>query len=153
MEHRTHREHALGWQGLSEMKRNQTIRCKRVYEPSAPGDGYRLLIDRMWPRGISRERAALDEWARDLAPSDELRQWYGHVPDRFEEFRRRYRAELAAHASELRVLRRRARSGPLTIVFAARDSEHSNAAVLAEVLRHPAGSGPAPPARRITGRK
>jgi uncharacterized protein YeaO (DUF488 family) len=138
---------------LSEMKRNQTIRCKRIYEPSAPDDGYRLLIDRMWPRGISRDRAALDEWARDLAPSDELRRWYGHAPERFEEFGRRYRAELVAHASELHALRRRARSGRLTIVFAARDSEHSNAAVLAEVLRHPAGSAPAPPARRITGRK
>lgn len=113
-----------------------TIRCKRVYEPAAPDDGYRLLIDRMWPRGISRERAALDEWARDLAPSDELRRWYGHVPERFEEFDRRYRAELAAHETELRALRRRARSGGLTIVFAARDSEHSNAAVLAEVLAH-----------------
>jgi uncharacterized protein YeaO (DUF488 family) len=153
MKRGTHRERAVGWQALSEVKRSQTIRCKRVYEPSAPGDGYRLLIDRMWPRGISRERAALDEWARDLAPSDELRQWYGHAPDRFEEFRRRYRAELAAHDTELRVLRRRARSGPLTIVFAARDSEHSNAAVLAEVLRDPAGSGPAPPARRVAGRK
>jgi uncharacterized protein YeaO (DUF488 family) len=111
-----------------------TIACKRVYEPAAADDGYRLLIDRMWPRGISRERAALDEWARDLAPSDELRRWYGHAPERFGEFDRRYRAELAAHGSELRVLRRRADSGRLTIVFAARDAEHSNAAVLADVL-------------------
>jgi uncharacterized protein YeaO (DUF488 family) len=117
------------------MEQSQTIRCKRVYEAPAPDDGYRVLIDRMWPRGISRERAAIDEWARDLAPSDELRRWYGHVPARFDEFARRYRAELAEHAGELRVLRRRARSGPLTIVFAARDSEHSNAAVLAAVLR------------------
>jgi uncharacterized protein YeaO (DUF488 family) len=153
MEGGPHREHARREQGLSEMKRTQAIRCKRVYEPSAPDDGYRVLIDRMWPRGISRARAALDEWARDLAPSDELRRWYGHVPERFEEFARRYRADLAAHASELDALRRRARSGRLTIVFAARDSEHSNAAVLAEVLRHPASSAAAPPARRITRRK
>jgi uncharacterized protein YeaO (DUF488 family) len=111
---------------------------KRVYEPVAPEDGYRVLIDRMWPRGVSHERAALDEWARDLAPSDDLRRWYGHVPERFDEFARRYRAELAEHESELRALRDRARSGPLTIVFAARDSEHSNAAVVVELLRDPA---------------
>src|SRR4051794_5788525 len=115
MERGPHRKHAGRRQGLSEMKRNETIRCKRVYEPPDPDDGYRLLIDRMWPRGISRDRAALDEWARDLAPSDELRRWYGHAPERFEEFARRYRAELAAHASELRALRQRARSGRLTI--------------------------------------
>ena len=120
------------------MTRRAKVSYKRVYEPAGAEDGYRVLIDRMWPRGVSHERAALDEWARDLAPSDDLRRWYGHVPERFDEFRRRYRAELAEHESELRALRERARSRPLTIVFAARDSEHSNAAVLTELLRHPA---------------
>ena len=114
------------------------VRLKRAYESPARSDGYRVLIDRMWPRGVSHERAALDEWARELAPSDDLRRWYGHVPERFEEFSRRYRAELAEHESELAALRDRARSGPLTIVFAARDSEHSNAAVLVQLLRDPA---------------
>jgi uncharacterized protein YeaO (DUF488 family) len=117
------------------MTRSAKVSYKRVYEPATPDDGYRVLIDRMWPRGVSHERAALDEWARDLAPSDDLRRWYGHVPERFDEFRRRYRAELAEHESELRALRERARRGPLTIVFAARDCEHSNAAVLTELLR------------------
>jgi uncharacterized protein YeaO (DUF488 family) len=111
------------------------IAIKNIHEPASPSDGYRVLIDRLWPRGISKERAALDEWARDLAPSDELRRWYGHDPERFEEFARRYRAELANHRAELSALRRRAREGKVTLVFAAHDAETSNAAVLAKVLR------------------
>jgi uncharacterized protein YeaO (DUF488 family) len=111
------------------------IQTKRIYEPPAPDDGYRVLIDGMWPRGMPRERAAIDDWARELAPSDELRGWYGHEPERFEEFGRRYRVELAAQRGRLSDLRRRSRSGVVTLVFAARDAEHSNAAVLAEVLR------------------
>jgi uncharacterized protein YeaO (DUF488 family) len=111
------------------------VRVKRVYDPPEPGDGHRLLIDHVWPRGISRERAGLDEWARELAPSDEVRRRFDHVPERFDEFRMRYREELAAHAARLQELRRRARSGPLTIVYAARDREHNNAIVLAELLR------------------
>ena len=111
------------------------VRVKRVYDPLEPGDGYRLLIDHVWPRGISRERADLDEWARELAPSDEVRRRFDHVPERFDEFRVRYRKDLAAHATRLEELRRRARSGPLTIVYAARDREHNNAVVLAELLR------------------
>src|SRR3954447_11575322 len=110
------------------------VRIKRVYEPASPEDGYRLLIDHIWPRGISRDRAALDGWARELAPSDELRRWYGHVPDRFDEFARRYRRELAVRRDELAALRELARAGTLTLVFAARDTAHSNAAVLADVL-------------------
>jgi len=110
------------------------IQIKRIYEPAVPEDGYRLLVDRLWPRGISRRRAALDGWERDLAPTDELRDWYGHTPDRFDEFAHRYRRELAAHADVLRELRERSRAGTLTLVFSARDSAHSNAAVLADVL-------------------
>jgi uncharacterized protein YeaO (DUF488 family) len=110
------------------------VRIKRVYEPASPEDGYRLLIDHIWPRGVSRERAALNAWARELAPSDELRRWYGHVPDRFDEFARRYRRELAVHRDQLMALRERSRAGTVTLVFAARDSAHSNAAVLAELL-------------------
>jgi len=112
-----------------------TVKTKRIYEPASPDDGYRVLIDGMWPRGISRERAAVDDWARELAPSHQLRQWYGHAPDRFQEFDRRYRAELGAQHERLTDLRRRSRSGVVTLVFAARDAEHSNAAVLGDVLR------------------
>jgi uncharacterized protein YeaO (DUF488 family) len=110
------------------------VRAKRIYEPVSEDDGYRLLIDRMWPRGVSRQRAALDGWARELAPSEELRRWYGHAPGRFDEFARRYRRELAPHRDELAALRELSRSGTLTLVFAARDSAHSNAAVLVELL-------------------
>jgi uncharacterized protein YeaO (DUF488 family) len=111
------------------------IKTKRIYEPPAPDDGYRILIDGIWPRGISRQRGAIDDWVRELAPSAELRRWYGHRPERFEEFARRYRAELGAQRELLSKLRRRSRSGVVTLVFAARDTEHSNAAVLSEALR------------------
>ena len=111
------------------------IRLKRAYEPAAADDGYRVLIDRLWPRGVSRERARLDAWEKELAPSAELRQWFGHAPERFEEFRRRYLEELRDRRAELAQLRRRARSGTLTLVYAAHDSEHNDAVVLAEVLK------------------
>jgi uncharacterized protein YeaO (DUF488 family) len=111
------------------------VRAKRVYEEAEAGDGYRVLIDHVWPRGVSRERAHLDEWARELAPSDELRKWFDHVPARFPEFRSRYRAELAAHSQRVDDLRRRASTGPLTIVYAARDTEHNNAVVLKELIQ------------------
>jgi uncharacterized protein YeaO (DUF488 family) len=111
------------------------VRAKRVYEPADPSDGYRVLIDHVWPRGISHERAKLDEWARELAPGDELRKWFAHVPERFGEFRSRYRSELEVHGELIADLRRRARKGPVTIVYAARDQEHNNAVVLAELVR------------------
>jgi uncharacterized protein YeaO (DUF488 family) len=112
------------------------VRLKRAYEPAEASDGYRVLVDRLWPRGVSREDARLDDWARELAPSTELRRWFGHDPGRFDEFRHRYREELAQHADELEELRARARSGPLTLVFGARDTEHNDAVVLAEALRN-----------------
>jgi uncharacterized protein YeaO (DUF488 family) len=111
------------------------VRAKRAYDPAEDGDGYRVLIDHVWPRGVSRERARLDDWARELAPSDELRKWFGHDPGRFAEFRARYRDELADHSQRLEELRRRARTGTLTIVYAARDRQHNNAVVLSELLR------------------
>jgi uncharacterized protein YeaO (DUF488 family) len=110
------------------------VRAKRVYDPAEDGDGYRVLIDHVWPRGVSRERARLDDWARELAPSDELRTWFGHDPARFAEFRARYRDELAGHPERLDELRDRATRGPVTIVYAARDREHNNAVVLTELL-------------------
>jgi uncharacterized protein YeaO (DUF488 family) len=111
------------------------VRLKRAYESAAASDGYRVLIDRIWPRGITREHARLDEWARELAPSTELRRWFGHDPARFAEFRRRYTEELATQKTKLRELRRRAREGTVTLVYAARDTEHNDAVVLAEILR------------------
>jgi uncharacterized protein YeaO (DUF488 family) len=111
------------------------VRLKRAYEPPARSDGYRVLIDRLWPRGVSKEDAQLDEWARELAPSSELRRWFGHDPARFEEFRRRYLDELAAQQAKLRELRQLARKGTLTLVYGARDSEHNDAVVLADLLR------------------
>jgi uncharacterized protein YeaO (DUF488 family) len=111
------------------------IRTKRAYESAVASDGYRVLIDRLWPRGVSREHASLDEWLKELAPSRELREWFGHDPARFGEFRRRYIEELRDHGPLLTALRRRARAGTLTLVDAARDTEHNDAVVLAEVLR------------------
>ena len=111
------------------------VRLKRAYEPAAASDGERILIDRMWPRGVTREEARLSEWARELAPSTELRRWFAHDPARFAEFRRRYITELAGQEGKLRELRRRARAGTVTLVYAARDTEHNDAVVLAEILR------------------
>lgn len=120
-------------------KRNFPLRLKRVYEEPSPDDGTRVLIDRLWPRGISKERARIDLWLKEIAPSRELRTWFGHDPDKFAEFRRRYEAELASGAASdaLSRLREMARSGPLTLVFAAHDREHANARVLQDILdRH-----------------
>lgn len=111
------------------------VRIKRIYDPVAPDDGYRVLIDHVWPRGVSKDRAQLDEWARELAPSDGLRRWFDHVPERFGEFRTRYAEELSAHADRLEDLANRAAAGPVTILYAARDREHNNAVVLGELIR------------------
>jgi uncharacterized protein YeaO (DUF488 family) len=111
------------------------VRLKRAYDPPEPTDGYRVLIDRLWPRGVSRERAKLDSREKQLPPSTELRQWFGHEPSRFEEFRRRYLEELRSQRPRLAALRRRARDGTLTLVYSAHDTEHNDAVVLAEVLR------------------
>lgn len=98
--------------------------------------GYRVLVDRLWPRGVSKEKAALDEWAKDVAPSDGLRRWYGHEPDKFTEFARRYRAELTASPGKEAVARLRATSKKKTVLLltATRDVEHSGAAVLLDAL-------------------
>lgn len=111
------------------------VNLKRVYEAADESDGYRVLVDRLWPRGVSRQAAQLDDWARDIAPSAELRVWFNHDPARFAEFRRRYLDELAAHTDELKRLRRIAQDGRLTLVYSAHDQEHNDAVVLAEVLR------------------
>jgi len=110
------------------------VRAKRIYDDVGRGDGYRILIDHVWPRGVSRERASLDAWVQDLAPSDDLRKWFDHDPERFAEFRARYRDELAAQRDTLDELRRHASDGTVTILYAARDRDYNNGVVLAELL-------------------
>jgi uncharacterized protein YeaO (DUF488 family) len=118
------------------MVKSGRIRLKRVYDEPEPEDGTRVLVDRLWPRGLSKERARVDIWFREIAPSGELRTWYGHDPEKFAEFRRRYEAELASEAGQaaLTKLRDLAKQGPVTLVFAARDTEHANAVVLRDLL-------------------
>jgi uncharacterized protein YeaO (DUF488 family) len=111
-----------------------TVRAKRVYEPVAATDGRRYLVDRLWPRGFSKASLWLDDWLKELAPSAELCDWYDHDPQRFPAFRQRYRAELKDRTALLRRLVEEARSGAVTLLFAARDTDHSNAAVLRELL-------------------
>ena len=111
------------------------VRLKRAYEPATHADGYRVLIDRLWPRGLSRRQARLDDWDKTLAPSTSLRQWFGHDPGRFDDFRRRYIEELRNERPALTTLRRRARKRTLTLIYSAHDTEHNDAVVLAEVLR------------------
>jgi uncharacterized protein YeaO (DUF488 family) len=110
------------------------IRLKRVYEPPSAEDGTRVLVDRLWPRGLNREKARVDVWARELAPSAELRRWFAHDPERFPEFRRRYRAELRKQGDALESLAALARRRRVTLLFAAREQQRNNAAVLAELL-------------------
>ena len=118
------------------MSSDGQVRLGRVYDDRSSGDGTRVLVDRLWPRGLKKDAGKVDEWVKAVAPSDELRRWYGHEPARFAEFRRRYRAELQGgeQAGALRHLRDLAAAGPLTLVTATRDVEHSQAAVLAEQL-------------------
>ncbi|HEY6279031.1 MAG TPA: DUF488 family protein [Streptosporangiaceae bacterium] len=113
------------------------VRLRRVYDEPEPADGRRVLVDRLWPRGLSRDRAAVDDWLRAVAPSDELRRWYGHEPGKFGDFRQRYQQELRTPegSAALGQLRELARSGPVTLLTATRDLQHSQAAVLAELLR------------------
>ncbi|MBS1878687.1 MAG: DUF488 family protein [Actinobacteria bacterium] len=118
------------------------VQTKRVYEAPAAADGTRILIDRLWPRGISREEARIDGWERELAPSRELRIWFSHQPERFAQFRLSYIEELRRQRPRLSALRARARAGALTLLYGARDRDRNNAVVLAEVLRRglPRGS-------------
>lgn len=111
------------------------IALKRAYEEPTPQDGYRILVDRIWPRGVSKEEAELDEWLKEVAPSKELRRWFQHDASRWAEFRRRYLSELKSHRDELRGLARRARRQRVTLVFGAGDEEHNNAVVLKQYLR------------------
>jgi len=110
------------------------VRTKRIYETVAEDDGQRILVDRLWPRGLSRDAVRLDRWLKELAPSNELRRWFGHDPSRWEEFRRRYRDELGSQNELLAQLQRAAQQTTITLLYAARDEQHNNAIALQEVL-------------------
>ena len=126
------------------------IRLKRAREPAARGDGHRVLVDRLWPRGVRKADAHIDEWLKDVAPSHELRRWFGHDAERFAEFRERYRRELRAVPARtaLAELQRRAARGTVTLVYAARDELHNNAVVLAQELSRRRGRSAGPVRQR-----
>jgi uncharacterized protein YeaO (DUF488 family) len=115
------------------------IRIKRVYDPPSPDDGARVLVDRLWPRGISKERARIDLWLKEVAPTTGLREWYGHDPARWEEFRRRYRAELAGKQDLIRTLREKEKEGTVTLVYSSREQQLNNAVALKMFLEGEAG--------------
>jgi uncharacterized protein YeaO (DUF488 family) len=123
------------------------IRIKRAYEPPAPADGTRILVDRLWPRGVSKAALAIERWIKEIGPSDALRRWFGHDAERWDEFRRRYEAELAKQPTQLAELRSLARQGPLTLVYAARDEVHNDAVVLRDVLTRAKRTARAAPKR------
>lgn len=110
------------------------IQIKRIYDEPEEQDGYRILVDRLWPRGMTKERAHLDEWNKEVAPSDELRKWFGHKMENFEEFSRKYKAELKDKGEELQRIRELAEDKMVTLLYAARDTEVNHARVLLEVL-------------------
>ncbi|WP_457798508.1 DUF488 domain-containing protein [Methylocystis sp. S23] len=116
---------------------------KRVYDPAEESDGTRVLVDRLWPRGLSKDKAAIDHWAKDVAPSDELRRWFAHAPERWEEFQTRYRDELESPEAqeEIAALRAMGRKGRVTLLYAAKDEAMNNAVVLRDYLRKSARRG------------
>ena len=116
--------------------RPENIRVKRAYEPPSGDDGTRVLIDRLWPRGVKKSAAAIDLWLKDIAPSTALRKWFAHDPERWPEFRRRYEEEVRRQPERLEELRALAGKGPLTLVFAARDEARNDAVVLRDLLLH-----------------
>ena len=113
-----------------------TIHLKRAYEAPSEKDGLRILVERLWPRGLSKEKAAVDLWLKDVAPSPELRRWFGHDPARWGAFQERYHAELDANPDAVEGLRRKIREGPVTFIYAARDEEHNGALALKNYLEH-----------------
>ena len=112
------------------------VKIKRAYEPPSPHDGTRVLVDRLWPRGVKKADAGIAQWMKEIAPSNELRKWFAHDPERWEEFRRRYKVELTSKRDLVGQLRDLARKGPLTLVYSAHDEAHNRAVVLREKLLH-----------------
>ncbi|MFA5072601.1 MAG: DUF488 domain-containing protein [Nitrospirota bacterium] len=110
------------------------IKLKRIYEKPEKGDGYRILVDRLWPRGVSKERAALDLWLKEIAPSDSLRKWFSHDPEKWSEFKKKYKAELKANEEDVTQLKSLARKGTITLLYAAKDEEHNEALVIKDFI-------------------
>ncbi|HZL33827.1 MAG TPA: DUF488 domain-containing protein [Tepidisphaeraceae bacterium] len=110
------------------------IQLKRVYEPSSKEDGVRILVDRLWPRGLTKKKAAVDLWLKDIAPTTELRKWFGHDPARWKEFQVRYRKELRADKEAVDLLKQKSKEGTVTLVYGAKDQEHNEALVLQKML-------------------
>ncbi len=110
------------------------FKLKRAYEKPSGDDGTRILVERLWPRGLTKERAAIDLWLKDVAPSPELRQWFGHDPARWQQFQERYRKELRGKKDAVELLKQKSKKGPVTLVYAARDEKHNGALVLKKVL-------------------
>lgn len=110
------------------------VRLKRAYEPASSEDGLRFLVDRLWPRGVGKVDAELEDWLKEIAPSTELRKWFNHEPERWPDFQTRYKAELEEHSETLQHLRDLAKSGTITLVYGTRDEEHNGAIVLRDVL-------------------
>ena len=119
---------------MSKRIKAGNVKLKRAYERAAAGDGTRILIDRLWPRGVKKADAAIDQWVKDIAPSTALRKWFGHYPARWQEFRSRYAVEIHQHPEQLNRLRALARQGPITLVFSARDEIHNDAVALRDFL-------------------
>ncbi len=112
------------------------VSLRRVYDPPTSGDGVRILVDRLWPRGLTKQKAHVDLWAKEVAPSPELRKWFSHLDERWPEFRKRYLAELRANQDALEPIRKAAKSKPVTLLFGARNDRHNSAVVLKEYLEH-----------------
>ncbi len=110
------------------------VKIKRIYEPASPDDGKRIYIDRLWPRGMKKEEVKIDEWLKEISPSDDLRKWFGHDPSKYAEFKRRYKKELDKRKETLERLRKEAKRETVTLLFSAKDVEHNNATVMQEVL-------------------
>jgi uncharacterized protein YeaO (DUF488 family) len=111
------------------------IKLKRAYEKHAKDDGERILVERLWPRGLTKQGAKIDLWLKDVAPSAELRRWFGHDPDKWDEFRKRYQKELKDKNDLIKLLKRKAKAGAITLIYSARDEEHNSALVLKQFLR------------------
>ncbi|MFL5789004.1 MAG: DUF488 domain-containing protein [Flavisolibacter sp.] len=111
------------------------VKLKRVYEKRAKEDGLRILVDRLWPRGLTKEKADIDLWLKDIAPSTELRKWFHHDPEKWEEFKKRYRFELKDKKEKIKLLKKELKDATVTLVYGAKDEEHNEAIVIKEVLR------------------
>lgn len=121
---------------MSSKIARKDIKLKRAYDPPNPDDGIRILVDRLWPRGVKKVNAAINHWMKEIAPSTELRHWFGHDPARWDEFQRRYERELKQHKQSVDQLRSLAKRGVITLIYATRDQDHNEAVVLRDILLH-----------------